>query len=243
MSCKSAGVRSGPMFSGVVCLAALGGVAGWASPAAATDWLEPRDNDRDAGEYSAFAQVPEGLGELESITGRLDGGFADGGGFGAPPGVPDYQDLFMIKIAIPSRFSARTVPFGFEDINTELFLFSVDGFGLLQNDNLDPTSTFSQLVSMSSDGTFNLTTPGLYVIGVAGFGNVPMSIGGAIFSRVLPTELSGPDGPGGALVHDRWITNEIEGRYVIELTGVEYVPGPGAGVVLGLGMMARRRRR
>ena len=158
----------GRFVMSVVGLVALAGVS--VSNAHATDWLEPRINDQDAGEFWQEAQVPVGIGELESITGRLDGGF-EGPGFGAPPGVPDYQDLFLISIPIPSLFSARTVPFGFEDIDTELFLFSVTGFGLLNNDNeFGPPIFFSKIVPNATDGSFNLTAPGLYVIGVAGAG-------------------------------------------------------------------------
>lgn len=232
----------GRFVMSVVGLVALAGVS--VSNAHATDWLEPRINDQDAGEFWQEAQVPVGIGELESITGRLDGGF-EGPGFGAPPGVPDYQDLFLISIPIPSLFSARTVPFGFEDIDTELFLFSVNGFGLLNNDNeFGPPIFFSKIVPNATDGSFNLTAPGLYVIGVAGAGNVPTSSGLAIFNKSNSLEISGPDGAGGGGVHDGWVTNEVVGRYVIELTGAAYVPAPGAGAVglLGLLALARRRR-
>lgn len=227
----------------VVGLAAIAGVA--VSSAHATDWLEPRINDQDAAEFWQEAQVPLGIGELESITGRLDGVF-EGPGFGAPPGVPDYQDMFLISIPIPSLFSARTVPFGFEDIDTELFLFSVTGQGLLNNDNeFAPPIFFSKITPNATDGTFNLIAPGNYVIGVAGSGNVPTSGGLAIFDKATSSlEISGPDGPGGAGVHDGWITNEISGRYVIELTGAAYVvPAPGAGAIGLLGLMALGRRR
>lgn len=232
----------GRSFMGIVGLAALAGVG--VSSAHATDWLEPRINDQDAGEFWSEAQVPIGIGELQSITGELTGAF-DGPGFGAPPGLPDYQDMFLISIPVPSIFSARTVPFGFADIDTELFLFSVNGLGLLNNDNeFGPPIFFSRILPNATDGSFNLTAPGNYVIGVAGAGNVPTSTGLAIFNKSNSLEISGPDGPGGGGVHDGWVPNDVTGRYVIELTGAAYVPAPGAGAagLLGLLALARRRR-
>lgn len=230
-------VRRMPRFSSFAATAILCAAA---QPAAASDWIEPRNQD--AGEFVAFAQVPVGIGELETITGVLDGPVNPG--FGQPPGVPDFQDLFMIQIVTPSAFTARTVPFGFADIDTELYLFDLSGFGLLNNDNeLGPPNFFSRIVPMATDGTFTLTTPGFYVIGVAAAGNIPTSAGGPIFAKSNSLEVSGPDGPGGAMPHTGWITNEVNGRYVIELTGTAYVPAPGAGAAMLLATLAGSRRR
>lgn len=233
----------GRLLMGVVGLSALAGVA--VSRAQATDWIEPRSNDLDAGEFYAEAQIPQGVGELESISGILNGVFGGPNfGGGGPPPPADYQDLFLIKISVPSIFSARTVASGFIDFNTELFLFSASGLGLLNNNDIAPgTALFSQLVPAATDGTFTLTTPGLYVIGVAGAGNSPTATGLPIFNSLSQFEVSGPDGPGAANPHDGWVTNPVTGFYRIELTGAEYVPTPGGAALLTIGALAAFRRR
>lgn len=227
-----------PLLVGVG-LAALTGIPS----ASAYDWIEPRDND--AGKFVDEAQVPFGAGLLESISGELGGFISDGPGFGDPPsGYTDEQDLYLVDIVTPSIFTATTVAFGFEDFDTQLFLFSTTGLGLLSNDNINSSTLFSRLVPMASDGTFNLTAPGLYVIGIAGSGNFPISAGGLpLFSALNPEEVSGPDGAGGLLPHSDWRGVPGDGRYRIELTGVASAPAPGGMMLLGLGAFAAMRRR
>lgn len=216
--------------------------AGLAAPGAlATDWIEPRSNDGDAGEFAFAAQVPVGVGQLNSITGVLDGGARLRG---APPGVPDFQDLFLINIPTPTAFTARTVPFNFEDFNTQLFLFSATGQGLLANDNENASLLFSRILPQATDGSFNLMVPGNYVIGIAGSGMRPTAGGLDIFPTTPLTNVHGPTGPGGGGVHDGWDGPETTGRYIIQFTGAAYVPAPSACAILTVGaLMAARRRR
>lgn len=219
----------------------------WASavcvaPVLATDWIEPRSNDGDAGAFVSAAQFPIGEGVLNSITGVLDGAARLRGGL---PGEMDFQDLFAINIPTPTAFTARTVSFGFEDFNTQLFLFSFGGQGLLNNDNENASLLFSRLLPQASDGSFNLTSPGIYVIGIAGSGMRATAGGLDIFPSTPSTSVHGATGPGGAGTHDGWAGPETSGRYIIELTGAQYVPSAGSGafILVGLGAVARRRRR
>lgn len=218
-----------------------------AGAAHAYDWIEPRDND--AGKVIPAAQIPMGVGPLESISGSLDEQLFPGGGslFGGSGGVPDGQDLYLINIVNPSAFTARTVLFGVSDFDTQLVLFSATGFGLLANDNVDSGTQFSRLLPMANDGTgFAVTVPGLYVLGIAGSGNFPIAASGLpLFDLPSPVEISGPDGAGAGMQHFDWAGPVAIGRYRIELTGVESAPAPGAAFVLGMGGLAlgiRRRR-
>lgn len=219
----------------------LAAMAAAASPALATDWLEPRDNDLDAGEFVSDAAVPVGMGELESITGELSqfGGFGPGGG--------DGQDLVKVYIPNPTLFSARVVTEqGFQPIDAQLFLFDEAGFGLLANDEAGPMTALPHLLPVATDGSFALTTPGIYVIGIAGSGNFPVSGSASpIFMYTATGEISGPDGVGGGAPHSAWAGPETYGRYRIELTGTFYVPAPGTAGLFGLAglAVARRRRR
>jgi hypothetical protein len=215
-------------------IAALSLAAG--VPALGQIWIEPRDTD--AGDVSASAQSCAGIGALTGIQGVLRG----------EPflGVPDYQDLFEIFISNPSTFSATTMPLGGgADFDTNLWLFGPLGQGLLGNRNFDVSTTFSRLTPIAADGSFVLSSPGIYIVGVSGGNSMPTSGGNFIFNFATSTELSGPDGPGGAGIHDGWSGSTETGTYFIQLTGVSYVPGPGgASVVLigGLGAFRRRRR-
>lgn len=214
-------------------LVALTFLSMW-NPASGAIWIEPRDSD--AGAFVPGAQYPVGVGTLDGIQGVLEGG--------ADFGQPDYQDLFAIFISDPVNFSATTVTLGGgADVNTNLWLFSTAELGLLGNLDYPGGGQFSRLTPIANDGSFALTVPGIYFIGVSGNASVPTSVAGNIFHFVTPTELSGPDGPGGTGVHDNWSGAVETGVYFIELTGVSFVPAPGAALMLALGAAASFRRR
>jgi hypothetical protein len=215
-----------------------------ATSAHAATWIEPRSNDAGNLIEAALYPGPELQGEvIDAIAGVLDvfGGFGPGGLMADP------QDLFAIDIVSPSTFSARTVfgP-GEPSIDTQLFLFSAAGLGQLANDDFATFDVHPRLTPMADDGTFTLTAPGLYFLGIAGKGNNPVSgTTSLIFNYGIPTELSGPDGAGGTNPLTGWVGPETLGAYRIELTGVRGVPTPGAA---GLGLLvivagAVRRRR
>jgi hypothetical protein len=199
-------------------------------------WIEPRDSD--AGPSVNSAQVPDGMGALTGIQGVLDGDLDFG--------PPDFQDLFAINIFDPVNFSATTVTLGGgADVDTNLWLFNQAELGRLGNRDFGG-GMFSRLTPIADDGSFALSIPGIYYIGVSGGdSNRPTSGGQQIFNFLTSTELSGPDGPGGAGVHTGWSGTGESGVYFIQLTGVSFVPAPGAGAILGASMLAlgaRRRR-
>jgi hypothetical protein len=197
-------------------------------------WIEPRDSD--AGASVPSAQVPVGIGALTGIQGVLDGPLDSG--------PPDYQDLFAINITDPVNFSATTVTLGGgADVDTNLWLFNQAELGRLGNRDFG-AGMFSRLTPIADDGSFALSIPGIYYIGLSGGdSNRPTSGSLQIFNFVTSTELSGPDGPGGAGVHNGWTGAGESGVYFIELTGVSFVPAPGAAALLGASLIAGLRRR
>jgi len=206
-------------------------------------YQEPRT---DAGSFKETAAITEGPGfQLEEIHGRLGGG-----GRGEAPGFSDFEDMFQIRIVDPMGFSAETVsptgPGG--GFNTQLWLFDLDGRGLLGNNEIDGEGTgFSRLLGAADDGSGTVIPgPGLYYIAISGIGNVPTSGGEEIFNLASRFEISGPDGAGGMGIHDGWTGPGAFGDYIIRLTGVEAViPSPsGMGLLLAVfGACAMRRRR
>lgn len=208
----------------------------WAGPEWDQDLTGP-----DAGALPGDAQVVQGslTDPVTFIQGELEGNFG--------PGPSDFQDMYLIQIVTPSTFFARTIdsttPNGFTDFDTQLWLFDTAGLGLLGNDNSASITTLSELTSVPSDGSPALVTPGFYYLAISGAGSAPVSGGGSIFSFGTPTELSGPDGPGGLSAISGWDLPGATGRYTIELRGVNFAPAPGALAVLAMGFLGSRRRR
>lgn len=206
---------------------------------AGPDWVE---GDNDAGSFFFSAQATLGAGALTSISGKLSAfPSLHGGG-------EDFEDIFLITITDPANFS---ITISNATFNAQLFLFHItlpgQLLGLLANDD----TIFGQtpvLTSMSTDGSgAQLTAPGQYALAIAGAGRFPVSNTGAIFNFASPTEISGPDGPGGFNPLSDWSGIGEVGEYGIELEGVGFydLPAPG---VLGLLALAgvgggRRRRR
>ena len=199
----------------------------------------------DAGDLPGTAEVTVGVGPLESIQGHL-------------LGIDDI-DLFAIRITDPAGFSATTVSPNTEFLDTQLFLFDADGFGVVANDDTE-------------DFEFNATIPagevaaaGLYYVGVSELGDDPVSLTGLIFpvrgfvDPPLFTDVVGPTGPGGANPLVAWnvdgfsesIFPPFSTSYEIVLTGATFaaVPEPtsfalfAAGSLIALGVQRRRRQR
>lgn len=135
----------------------------------------------------------------------------------------DFEDVWAIRITDPANFSAATTPPapGDADFDTQLWLFSATGTGLLGNNN-DGALAGSRMGRLSNDGTgIVINAPGLYFLAISGAGNAPRSAGGPIFNLALQTEVSGPDGPGGGEPLSGWTGPGAVGTYVIALTGAE----------------------
>jgi hypothetical protein len=110
-----------------------------------------------------------------------------------------------------------------------LWLFDAAGFGLLANDDAERTVSQSTLLDAATDGTgVVIAEPGLYFLAVTGAGSEPLSDDddSEVFLLASPTEISGPDGPGGAAPIEDWSIDGDQGAYVIAFTGVAFiVPG------------------
>lgn len=183
----------------------------------------------DAGRLPGGAQIVLGSGSLESIRGALSLPLT---------GPGDFEDMYLIKISDPTTFCAKTiiqsvscgqcVPFPLTqptNFNTQLWIFKADGRGLLGNDDDPADPPRSRLGNAADDGSGAvITTAGLYYIAISGGpGNDPQSSTGPIFNQVLLTEVSGPDGAGGANPIIGWSGGGPVGQYQILLCGASFV--------------------
>ena len=166
-------------------------------------------------------------------------------------------DAFQIYISSPSTFSATTTGFapGVNNFDSQLFLFTLDGVGIVANDDDSASGSAQSTLPAGSSFTASLA-PGYYVLLITGSGQFPASSGGLIFNNWTdgmtdPTGVYGPTGPGGASAISSFGGSSNEGgAYSIALTGVSVVvsavPEP-TSLALGLAgalmLMARRRRR
>lgn len=212
----------------------------WAGP----DWVE--DDHGDAGSLPGDSQSTEG-DQLSRITGRLGSVTPTGGPTGLGP-VEDFEDMYLIFIENPSLFSATTIACtsacdpgcgGCAEFDTQLWLFDVNGLGLLGNQSffeiglgLPGPQGDSLLDSTACDAQGQtITTPGLYLIAIT-YQNQPASADGSIFdfdasgSKCPFGEQSSADGPGAALPITNWFNNfddDTEGvgaEYTIFFQGV-----------------------
>lgn len=199
------------------------------SASAGPDW----DEVGDAGSTPGTAQIIGGGGPVKTIRGNLTGAPLAGG--------PDFEDMYQIIIDEPTIFCARTVPLNATldccnqpinpllgtNFNTQLWIFKADGRGLLGNDDQPGNAPFSALTNTANDGSgAMIVTPGIYYIAVSGGpARDPVSSTGQIFNQATLTEISGPDGPGGANPIINWIGTGVSGHYEIVMCGVKSVPG------------------
>ena len=179
----------------------------------------------DAGDLPATAQIVTGTGgtTLDSITGALTltNAISDG-------------DMFEIYISSPSAFSANTTVFvpnsNLNNFDTQLFLFSASGLGVLANDDSPNGGQQSSIPAANFSGP-----AGLYYLLIDGSGRYPVSSGGLIFPNQNdgangglgddPTTVYGPTGPGGSSAISGYTGNSNEGGgYRITLTGAQFVP-------------------
>lgn len=204
---------------------------------AGPDWVEVGD----AGSTVGSAQVPlrpTGVTFLSSIQGSLASGV----------GVSDYEDLYLIRITDPVAFSITPAT---ADFNPVFYLFNLtlanEALGLLANDDQSEENNFPLLTQFSTDGTMvQVANPGDYILAVTGSGRTPISRAGQIFSFEDPTEISGPDGPGGLNPLMAWVGEGQTGDYRIDFEEVDFpqTPTPGAaGALIMGGLLVNRRRR
>ncbi|MCZ6680605.1 MAG: hypothetical protein O7E52_25525, partial [Candidatus Poribacteria bacterium] len=147
----------------------------------------------EAGNLPATAQTTVGVGMLTAIEGTVIS--------------RSDHDMFQIFIAEPANFSASTNNPGTIlsiDDDTQLFLFDINGLGVLANDD-DPDDIINFLPKAAIPlGEFS-GSPGLYYIAISIFDNDPISGGGEIFPDEPFDAVVGPTGPGGASPITGWI--------------------------------------
>jgi hypothetical protein len=165
-------------------------------------------------------------------------------------------DAYQIYISSPVTFSATTTGFapGVNNFDTQLFLFTQSGIGIVGND--DDTATGAEQSSIPAGSSFtSALAPGYYYLVISGSGQFPSSAGGVIFKNWTdgstdPTGVYGPTGPGGGSAISSYFGSSNEGgAYSIALTGVTIaaVPEPsplalGLAGALALVALGRRRR-
>ncbi len=191
----------------------------------------------DAGQLVGTAQTTVGPGSLSGILGSL-------------LGVDDI-DLYLLRINDPAAFSATTVAPGTEVVDTQLFLFTSTGLGLAAAGDAGPLETNATFPA----GSLAALTPGVYLLGVAQFDDVPQSAAGLIFPALAPFDpaVHLPTGPGGTMPLIAWSVDQFSEPltgYEIVLTGaLPAVPEPaswllalGLPAAIGYGRSLRRRR-
>lgn len=211
--------------------------------ALAGTWDEFLNGDGDAGDLPATLQVTQGVGSLDSITGRI---FGD-------------TDMFCIRITDPQAFSALVHIAGdgtpIENgegggagegttLDTQLWLFDTSGHGVAFNDD-DPLSESSLLSRLS--GRY-VPAPGLYFLALSRYDRDAVDAAGAPIWLDSPYRSERtPDGPGAANAIFGWDNNvdNVGFDYEIELTGASYhlTPEPASLALIGLGALAFVRRR
>lgn len=157
------------------------------------------DEIGDAGSETIASQTTDGNGKITAVRGELTTSLLRG--------LPDTEDLYLIRICDPAGFAASLLDDdgGMATFNSQLFLFKPDpsfplvAFGLLANDDAFGGTPDAKLLPLSTDDSgAALVTPGLYYLGISVADRDPASAGGPIFDQVTFSEISGPDGDGGA---------------------------------------------
>ncbi len=181
----------------------------------------------DAGNLPGTAQPVTGNGVVTKINGQLQG---------IPP-LPDrglggdFQDMYLINIVDPNAFLASTDVLlgGFCDFPSALYLFNIDGFGIVASQGLNPGDPAATINGQSTDGSGSmLVAPGLYLLAISGRSSFPLAGPDLdpIFEFVMSGEISGPDGPGGNAFIEDWSGPGEIGPYSIVLQGVAFLPLP-----------------
>jgi hypothetical protein len=166
-------------------------------------------------------------------------------------------DAYKIYISSPGTFSASTTGFspGANSFDSELFLFNLDGTGIVMNDD-DPVTGNSQSNIPAGNALTASLGVGYYYLLITGQGMTPTSAAGLIFpgwtdGTTDPTGVYGPNAGAGAITGFGGSADE-GGAYSISLAGVSIapaasaVPEPGTlwlGLLAGPALLAALRRR
>lgn len=179
----------------------------------------------DAGPIPALAQGVVGGGSLQFINGST-------GGLGGL--VTDFQDMYLFQIDSPAVFSASTVVAngGAANFDTEIWIFDSTGRGILANDDFSAVDVRSRFDNTATDcppscPPATIVNPGFYYLAISGHNDNPLNLTGLpLFNQATLTEISGPDGAGGADPIRTWNGAGAVGQYTIALTGASFLPPP-----------------
>jgi hypothetical protein len=225
----------------LICAAALsaavcGGDLCWAGP----EWVE-RD---DAGAVPATAQTTVGIGPIKTVKGTITAqplltGFSDFEDVFLV-NISDPENFLITTTTLNPQNPDNP---GAAEFDTVLYLFSaqsiIEGsstqaFGLLGNNDTPlplpgkagvTVLSGSTITPNSTDGSgAQLIDPGLYYIVVSTPFTDPLSLNfkeqlQPIFTFKNSTEISGPDGPGGAFPLFAWTPEPPDGRFVTGFGG------------------------
>jgi len=190
---------------------------------------------------SAGVIFTEDAGDLPGTALVVDGGSGPIGAIaGTTSGPDDGVDMYMIFIDDPASFMASTedINGGSADWDTMLWLFDAEGLGVLANDDGE---YLQSTISFPNEAGDPIPAAGIYFLAISGYDDEPMSDSGYIFGSL---NNSAPNGEGASDPITSWSGFDDEaGSYLIALSGVSFVPTPGAVGLFGVaGLMAIRRR-
>ncbi|HEX2837817.1 MAG TPA: DVUA0089 family protein [Phycisphaerales bacterium] len=163
-------------------------------------WFESKDGGGDAGDLPPTAQPVLAAGRTQ-IRGRLD--------------TPTDVDMYAISICSPSVFRVSTEQV--TTFDTQVFLFTPDGHGVVMND--DAFASYQSTIT----STF-VTQPGDYMLAISRYDFDPIDAG---FSEIWDDANyifeQPPDGPGAPNPVAGWwgLTFNPVGPYTITLESVE----------------------
>ncbi|GIV01890.1 MAG: hypothetical protein KatS3mg015_0720 [Fimbriimonadales bacterium] len=205
-------------------------------------WVESGDAPEFVGGNTA--QLVIGSGGLTEIQGMFHSG------------APD-ADSYVIQITQPVSFEATTV--GGTTADTQLFLFRLDGMGVLHNDDGAVTGdSLRSRIGVNGGPVMPANVPwttwaagnlpaGLYVISVSQYNRDPLAGGGLIWNNSPFNQQRTPDGPNAGSPVDAWGggPNGTGITYSIFFQGADGVPEPATMLAIGAGLaaLAARRRR
>lgn len=131
-------------------------------------------------------------------------------------------DLFKIYLTGGGTFSASTVN-SETSIDTQLFLFDINGLGVYSND--DQAGCFCFQSTLPNGDALTPTESGVYYLGISTFLVNPFSSSGEIFPDSFTAgfeAIKAPIGDGGSFPLSEWVGFFFQqGSYTINLTGVE----------------------
>ena len=166
----------------------------------------------EAGQLPTTAQtIPTVAGIfVEKISGSLD--------------TTNDVDLYQIELQGNQTFSATTT-FLSQVIDTRLFLFDSNGFGIYANDDTSTSSFVLYQSFLPSKHPLTPKNPGTYYLAITQYPVTAVSNGGEIFSFRPSTQISGATAKGGSLPLSGWVGNGVEqNKYTILLSGLTAVP-------------------